>query len=154
MNLGYAHNQIKRLSFLTAPRNAGAVYSADSLFLNISGTTSFIGNLAQSGGGAMSISSPEQLWVRGTSFVSNTASFGGAIALNSGVDASRTFEECTFEENMASDGGALYLYTSAGQDVVLGSVFLRNYAGEWAPKRKLCGVHYFPHGTWPRDFVW
>lgn len=61
----------------------------------------------------------------------NTASFGGAVALTSGVDTSRTFEDCTFEQNQASDGAGLYSFTSAGVDVIYSSVFRRNYAGKW-----------------------
>lgn len=78
----------------------------------------------------MSVSSPETLNVTGAVFASNVANFGGAIALNSGVDEARTFEECTFEENQANDGGALYFYTSAGLETIVRSVFRGNYAGK------------------------
>lgn len=78
----------------------------------------------------MSLSSPETLNVSGAAFASNVANFGGAIALNSGVDEARTFDECTFEENQASDGGALYFYTSAGLERIERSIFRGNYAGK------------------------
>lgn len=78
----------------------------------------------------MSLSSPEQLNVSGATFAYNIASFGGAIALNSGVDMPRTFQGCIFEDNQASDGGALYFYTSAGLERIEESTFRRNYARE------------------------
>ena len=107
------------------------MYSIDSAGVSVSGTTSFLGNIAHGGGGAMFISSPDTFVVNGSSFVQNTASFGGAVAVTSSEQNQRTFEGCSFEENQASDGGALYFFTSAGLDLVRSSVFHGNYAGKW-----------------------
>ena len=91
---------------------------------------SFIGNKASAGGGALSITAPAALHVHGTKFERNHAQFGGAIAMTSTKDGEKTFGACTFDFNNATtDGGAMYLYTSAGQESIHASLFRNNFAG-------------------------
>ena len=46
------------------------------------------------------------------------------------ADEQSRFHECVFEENIAEDGGAVYLYTARGTNSFIASVFRNNYAGE------------------------
>lgn len=87
----------------------------------------------------MFLSSPDAFLVTGATFTRNEASFGGAVALASSVEKQRNFVGCMFQENRADDGGALYFYSSAGQEAVYNSVFRENHAGKWTVPRKVKG---------------
>lgn len=78
----------------------------------------------------MLITAPNELDLSDSRFSLNRAEFGGAISLTSTKEETREFGECHFEENEATDGGALYLYTGAGTAAVKDSNFVRNYASE------------------------
>lgn len=78
----------------------------------------------------MWMSAPTAHNIYGSIFVSNVAEFGGAVWLTSTENISREFEECLFEGNEATDGGALYFYTSAGTDIISSSAFSYNHAGD------------------------
>ena len=78
----------------------------------------------------MLITAPESLDLSGSNFISNQAEFGGAVSLTSTKEETREFGECYFEENRATDGGALYLYTGAGTAAVKDSDFVKNHASE------------------------
>lgn len=106
----------------------------------------FFNNSAVYGGGAMGIINPEGLDIRGVTFQSNTAEYGGAVSVASTSGSSREFDGCLFEDNVATDGGALYVYTSAGKETVRNSVFTGNYASErlgyilgWATEKRFAG---------------
>lgn len=91
----------------------------------------FSNNSAAAGGGAMLITAPDKLDLSGSRFYLNKAEFGGAVSLTSTKEETRFFEDCYFEENEATDGGALYLYTGAGTAAVQNSIFYQNYAREF-----------------------
>lgn len=78
----------------------------------------------------MSISQPTEVTLYGVLFVSNTADIGGAIALTSTGEEPTQFEACTFDSNSAVDGGALYMSTNEGMDVVRNCTFYGNHAGK------------------------
>ena len=119
-----AASYLRRWSF------TGAIYASASSNIILSEDMSFIGNTASAGGGALSISAPAALHVHGTKFKGNHAQFGGAIAMTSTEDEERTFDACTFDSNTATtDGGAMYFYTSAGQESIHTSWFQINFAG-------------------------
>ena len=77
--------------------------------------------------------------VSGTMFKSNEASLGGAVYIVSVTDNQHTFRNCGFEENIADDGGAVYLYTALAVDIFVGSVFRNNSAGESSTITSPCG---------------
>ncbi|CAM9483258.1 unnamed protein product, partial [Ectocarpus fasciculatus] len=89
---------------------------------------SFSENSAAQSGGAMSISQPTEVTLDGVLFVSNTADIGGAIALTSTGEEPTQFEACTFNSNSAVDGGALYMSTNEGMEVVRNCTFYGNHA--------------------------
>ncbi|CAB1102169.1 unnamed protein product [Ectocarpus sp. CCAP 1310/34] len=93
---------------------------------------SFSDNSAVQSGGAMSLSQPTEVTLYGVLFVSNTADIGGAIALTSTGEEPTQFEACTctFDSNSAVDGGALYMSTNGGMEVVRNCNFYGNRAGE------------------------
>lgn len=95
----------------------------------------FVENTACNAGGALSIVNPTDVEIGGASFISNKAEFGGggAVSMTAAKDDSRGFMKCTFEGNEAVDGGALYLYTSAGEETVVESTFSGNIAGRRCP---------------------
>ncbi len=100
----------------TAQNYGGALYSSALSALVIYGNTSFIENQALTKQGG-AISAYGQLTARDTLFSGNTAkNHGGAIyAANSNnnyVTRYNTFENCTFENNQATLGGAISLYAS------------------------------------------
>ena len=78
--------------------------------------------------------------VNGTMFKSNEASLGGAVYIVSVTDNQHSFRDCGFEENIADDGGAVYLYTALAVDIFVGSVFRNNYAGESLTISTPCGI--------------
>lgn len=81
-------------------------------------------------GGAMAVFSPESLDMSGVTFRSNFAEYGGAVLAVSTVNSSKEFQGCVFEDNTATDGGALFFYTSAGTDNIVNCVFTGNFASE------------------------
>lgn len=112
-------------------RPAGGIDSyAGSVILSFEGTGWFTGNDAKASGGAIYISEPDEANIANTVFSSNAAKFGGAIALEGVSHSRRVYENCSFFDNMATDGGAVYFYGGAGLEHVSGSVFRNNYASE------------------------
>lgn len=72
---------------------------------------------------------PDQVEISDALFKSNIGSLGGAAYI-AAVDHNQTvFSACVFEGNEAEDGGALYLYTGSGLDIINSSAFTNNYAG-------------------------
>lgn len=92
-----------------------------------------MGNRAQAGGGAISMVKPTEVRLANSTFMSNTAKFGGAISLDSPSYIRRVYETCVFKNNLATDGGALHVYGDAGLDYVAHSVFRGNYASKSYP---------------------
>ncbi|CAM9943247.1 unnamed protein product, partial [Laminaria digitata] len=98
--------------------------------MTLIGDVSFIGNTAVAGGGSLSITAPATLEVQGTLFKGNHAQFGGAVAMTSTEGIKTKFDTCTFESNtVIADGGAMYLSTSAGREIIIRSIFRNNLAG-------------------------
>ncbi|CAN0364157.1 unnamed protein product [Ascophyllum nodosum] len=131
----------------------GAIHASDSSVFIETGTV-FMSNVASAGaGGGMHVSS-SVMALNGTIFKENRgATGGGGIASFSsgslsdeeigatplfGIPYSPILEEetidfgpskitgCRFDGNMATDGGAIY--TAAGYDVIVDSLFTRNFA--------------------------
>lgn len=88
-------------------------------------------NHASGSGGGMSIVNPVFLELGGAVFASNVAELGngGAVSMVAADDQNRKFVGCHFDGNKAVTGGAMYLYTSAGNETVADSTFTNNYAG-------------------------
>ena len=78
--------------------------------------------------------------VRGTVFKSNEASLGGAVYIVSVTDNQHLFRDCSFEENVAEDGGAVYLNTALAGDIFIGSVFHSNSAGKSVTTSSVCRI--------------
>ena len=93
------------------------------------GTISFFENTALFDGGAIVLMYPTKAVIKGVSFDSNRAIFGGAVSLTSTTESSVELELCRFESNNASRGGALYI-SGEGQSFIRHSGFYRNVAGE------------------------
>lgn len=110
-------------------RYKGGVYSTGSE-LSIGEGALFSNNNATARGGAIHATNPKSLNLKGVTFRSNSAEYGGAILVVSTTESSRTFQGCIFDNNMATDGGALYFYTSVGMEEIEDSVFTRNYASK------------------------
>lgn len=93
------------------------------------------GNYASGSGGGMSIVTPDLLEIEGATFTSNVAGLGngGAVSMIAADDQNRIFLGCRFERNKAVTGGAVYLYTSTGIEMVDDSIFIGNYAGTGCP---------------------
>lgn len=86
----------------------------------------------------MSVSNDVVLNVNGTIFKSNKASLGGAAYVIAVTDTPTVFRDCYFEENIAADGGAVYLNTALAVDIFSGSVFRKNSAGESVTTSSVC----------------
>ena len=71
-------------------------------------------------------------------FNSNEASLGGAVYILSVTSNQHIFSDCGFEENVADDGGAVYLNTAMAVDIFIGSGFRNNYAGEFVTTSSVC----------------
>ncbi|CAM9428829.1 unnamed protein product [Scytosiphon promiscuus] len=108
--------------------NGGAVFLYECVAYLDGG--SFTENSAGQSGGAMTISKPADVWIGGVSFVSNVAEIGGAVALTAAGEQPTRFDDCAFELNGATDGGAVYMSTNEGQEVVYNCSFFGNYAGK------------------------
>lgn len=76
-------------------------------------------------------------------FSSNTATLGGAIALGSPENNDRVYDQCTFIDNKALDGGAMYLFGDAGVDIINSSVFRGNHASKSVPAGSFISKHEF-----------
>lgn len=87
----------------------------------------------------MSIVTPEFLEIRGAKFTSNVAELGngGAVSMRAANDYNRDFIGYRFERNEAIAGGALYLSTSEGEELIADSTFSGNYAGMGCPGRNM-----------------
>lgn len=113
---------------------AGAIFCSRSL-VSVSKSAAFVDNTASGSGGALYCVTCD-IKLNGVDFHSNTASFGGAVALvSSGSDPDQAGDglpskviNCTFESNAATDGGGFY--SVAGFDTIKDSVFRGNFAGE------------------------
>lgn len=116
----------------TVSCTAGGVYAANGN-LTFKGNTRFARNVAEFDGGAIAMVAPDQVNMSGSTFVSNEARLGGALSLTSLIHKQRIYHNCTFVNNTAIDGGAMYLYGDAGVDSVTGSLFRDNYASKRHP---------------------
>lgn len=92
---------------------------------------SFVGNRAVEGG-AIYAERLDQLSVSDATFTANTARLGGAVYIAGVNEHVTAFTSCIFEVNSAEDGGALYLYTNIGIDMITSSVFRGNVARKWS----------------------
>lgn len=113
-------------------RVSGGFYSTDSDTVNISGKVSFVENFAFTDGGAISINVGGDVFVEGATFILNEAAAGGAssiVATDQDIFLDIYFRWCTFDNNTATEGGALYLFNSAQSVEVHESVFRNNTAG-------------------------
>ena len=93
------------------------------------GAIFFLENNALFDGGAIVLMYPINASMKGVSFESNRAIFGGAVSLTTTTESSVELELCYFESNNASRGGALYI-SGEGQSFIRHSRFYRNVAGE------------------------
>lgn len=75
--------------------------------------------------------------VSGSLFSANEASIGGAVFSSDTREDEMVFGACVFEENRATDGGALYLNAFGDVDIVTASYFRGNVAGESSAS---CGI--------------
>ena len=108
----------------------GAIYATELSSIPFVEDVSLTENTASEGRGGLYIIAPTALHVHGAKFEHNHAQFGGAIAMKSTGDGEKTFNACTFDSNTAAaDGGAMHLYTSAGQERIHTSWFQNNFAG-------------------------
>ena len=71
-------------------------------------------------------------------FKSNEASLGGAVYIVSVTDNQHIFRDCGFEDNIAADGGAVYLNTGLAVDIFISSAFRNNFAGESVTTSSVC----------------
>ena len=111
---------------------AGGVYTTEGN-LTFKDNIRFTRNVAEFDGGAIAMIAPDEVNMTGSTFTSNTARLGGAVSLTSLIHNQRTFQNCMFVNNSATDGGAMYLYGDAGVDVVAESLFHDNYASKCPP---------------------
>ena len=110
-------------------KEGGALYmqSADSIVPGnvLVENTKFINNTAQGigkyeifGGGAVMIKQIRTVDFKNVSFINNTANVGGALSVYKVYGNAKTFDQCTFENNTATEmGGAIYILE--GNDKVL-----------------------------------
>ena len=96
--------------------HGGAIASSALCALVIHGNTMFAGNISTGGSGG-AISSYGQLTVRDTVFSGNASkSHGGAVYVSNSsasyITRYSNFVGCTFENNVATTGGALAVYAS------------------------------------------
>lgn len=97
----------------------------------MSGMISFDENVAHVDGGAIWAMDPTGIDIRGAAFYSNKAAFGGgAVSLTSTEWVLGEFQDCQFDGNSASHGGALHLNAADGEMFVRSSSFHHNVAGE------------------------
>lgn len=96
------------------------------------------------------------VYVIDTSFVSNEAGSGGAIAFASTVGTAGGFERCAFDNNSADNGGALHTTSGNASDTgtiifVRDSVLHHNFARENNKKKRnwmfLFGARQLPMCT-------
>ena len=116
-------------------RYTGGIFSAQSSEFELLGMTSFLENQAKFFGGGISLTDPVQVNIVDATFKSNIGTSGGAASLTSTESTSGGFDQCRFDSNHASNGGALYLSTGApdateGSRFVRDSIFHNNIAGE------------------------
>lgn len=128
------------LFLIVALRRAGLVAGAvfcfkSSAFINMS--AAFVENTADGSGGALCGVTCE-ISLDGVDFSSNSASFGGAVALvSSGSDEDglpSAIVNCIFESNTATDGGGFH--SVAGFDTIENSVFKNNIAREYTQSHR------------------
>lgn len=110
--------------------NGSCIYTSSTSLLNIS-NSNFINNTANnkntvnnlSRGGAITLGSGRGI-IKNTTFINNTATFGGAISINSGNVTD--IHDCTFINNYGSThGGAIH---SFGETTIKNSIFKNNSA--------------------------
>lgn len=116
-------------------RYTGGIFASFSPSIGILGTVSFVGNQATFYGGAISLTDPAEFYFIGTRFELNTASSGGAVSVTPTQATAGGFQDCQFEGNVASYGGALFLSTDDTSvpekpRFIKDSAFLHNTAGE------------------------
>ncbi|CAM9807636.1 unnamed protein product [Laminaria digitata] len=98
--------------------------------MTIRGGTLFTGNFVSVRGGAMVIQSTSKSNITNVTCTANKAEVGGAIALQYPSDNDRVYDKCVFADNIAINGGAVYLYGDLGRDVITDSVFRGNNASK------------------------
>lgn len=97
----------------------------------IRGGTLFTGNVASIRGGAIVLAATVKSSITSVTCTANKAELGGAIAITSpGSFNERVYDKCVFADNTATDGGAMYMYSYPGSDVITDSAFRGNYASE------------------------
>lgn len=94
-----------------------------------SGSLLFVGNTAVNAGGAMFTTGLDSFHVSNTTFYRNKAKLGGAVYIALASEKASNFSNCMFDGNEGGDGGAVYLYTGGGVDIITSSVFRHNFAG-------------------------
>lgn len=80
----------------------------------------------------MSIITTHELHIYGATFEHNEATSGGGVSVVAtaiGTSTAHDFKSCLFDGNIATDGGALYLFNKASAGNVEDTVFRRNIAG-------------------------
>ncbi|KZX15426.1 DUF11 domain-containing protein [Methanobrevibacter filiformis] len=106
-------------------RDGSAIYNNGSMII-IKGS-SFINNTASSGGAIYNNKGNNFTITENTSFINNTASLGGAIYNNNGTNF--TVTNSTFVDNNASSwGGAIFNYYNGANFSVSNSTFIGNNA--------------------------
>lgn len=116
---------------LSRRMTGGIESNAGSLIISVTGTAWFTRNNAIAAGGAISLTAPVEVKISNVIFAANTAKNGGAISVDSTThNDRRVYENCMFEDNMATDGGAVYLFGGAGLDYVTSSIFRNNFASK------------------------
>ena len=96
----------------------------------IRGGTRFTGNVASISGGAIDLAAAVKSSITSVTCTANKAELGGAIAITSPSLNERVYDKCVFADNTATDGGAMYMYSYPGSDVITDSAFRGNYASE------------------------
>ena len=129
--LGSSNLTLKDCDFINnSAVNGSCIYTSTSSTINIS-NSNFVNNTANnkntlnnaSRGGAITLGSGGGI-ITNTTFINNTATFAGAISINSGNITNIT--DCTFINNYAGNhGGAIH---SFGQTTIKNSIFENNSA--------------------------
>ena len=104
----------------------GAIYTDNNGIINVIDST-FTGNIASAGGGAISLDSNSPV-ITGSTFTANIAFTGGAI-FNGATSSSCTVTKSIFNGNIAQDGGAIW---NQGPLSVKSSTFTNNVASPFA----------------------
>lgn len=131
-------------------RIQGGIFLSNCL-VYMKGKTYFTENTASGSGGGMFILNPKRLQISDATFSLNMAGLnGGAVSMIAAASQTREFTGCHFECNTVEQGGAMYLFTSAGNETIVNSAFAGNYAGMrcWVKDTSILNiVHFFLTNT-------